>query len=204
VRYKITEKKQIYNDHATIYDSYERVSRAGGLFNHTAELSFPSTGDKVTIHSNYLGLDVFGQLKMEAEITGTVPYLEKDTRVDYGDYDELYTRAQPGMIRSQSERTCKLLRGDGDEREINFKLDQIFSYQECPHAIFDPEDDTTRLKFFRGVTAYEGTEGIIRFAINTKITPLEDGPHSSCVVEGDSFKCVCNAGWVSLPLIFFS
>jgi len=152
---------------------------------------------------------------MEAEITGTVPYLEKDTRVDYGDYDELYTRTQPGMIRSQSERTCKLLRGDGDEREINFKLDQIFSYQECPHAIFDPDDDTTRLKFFRGVTAYEGTEGIIRFAVNTKITPLEEedpciegqkicGPHSSCVVEGDSFRCVCNAGWVSLLLIFFS
>jgi nidogen (entactin) len=144
---------------------------------------------------------------MEADITGTVPHLEKDTRVDYGDYDELYTRAQPGVIRSQSERVCKLTRGGGDEREINFKLDQIISYQECPNAVFDPEDDTTtRLKFFRGVTAYEGTEGIIRFAVNTKMTPLEEedpciqgrqtcGAHSSCVVDGDSFKCVCNAGY---------
>ncbi|KAG5326414.1 NID1 protein, partial [Pseudoatta argentina] len=183
-----------------------RVSRIGGLFNHTAELNFPLSGDKVTIRSNYLGLDVFGQLKMEAEITGSVPHLERDTRVDYGDYDELYTRAQPGVIRSQSERTCKLLRGGGDEREINFKLDQIISYQECPYAIFDPEDDTTRLKFFRGVTAYENTEGIIRFAVNTKIAPLEEedpciqgrqtcGDHSSCVVDGDSFRCVCNAGY---------
>lgn len=159
----------------------------------------------MTIRSTYLGLDVFGQLKMEADITGKVPYLERDTKVDYGDYDELYTRAQPGLIRSQSERTCKLLRNSGDEQEMKYKLDQIISYQECPYAIFDPEDDTSRLKFFRGVTAYEGTEGIIRFAVNTKITPLEEedpciqgrqtcGDHSSCVVDGDSFKCVCNAG----------
>lgn len=180
-------------------------SHTGGLFNHTAELVFPSTGDKVTIRSNYLGLDVFGQLKMEADIKGSVPHLERDTQVDYGDYDELYTRTQAGVIRAQSERTCKLSRGGGDEREIVFMLDQIISYQECPYGIFDPDDGTTRLKFSRGITTYEATEGIIRFAVNTKITPLEEedpciqgrqtcGDHSSCVVDGDSFKCVCNTG----------
>lgn len=187
---------------------YDCASRTGGLFNLTTELSFPSTGDKVTIRSNYLGLDVFGQLKMEAEIKGKLPYLEKDTKVDYGDYDELYTRAKPGLIRAQSERSCKVTRVGGNEREMTFKQDQIITYQECPYGIFDPEDDTSRLKFSRGVTTYEGTEGIIRFAVNTKIAPLEEedpciqgrqtcGIHSSCVVDGDSFKCVCNAGWVS-------
>ncbi|XP_072765184.1 nidogen isoform X3 [Anoplolepis gracilipes] len=189
-----------------ISDTENGYELTGGLFNHTAELVFPSTGDKVTIRSNYLGLDVFGQLKMEADIKGTVPHLERDTRMDCGDFDELYTRAQSGVIRAQSERTCKLLHGDGDEREIAFTLDQIISYQECPYGIFDPEDDTTRLKFFRGVITYEATEGIIRFAINTKITPLEEedpciqgrqtcGDHSSCVIDGDSFKCVCNTGY---------
>ncbi|XP_025991116.1 nidogen isoform X2 [Solenopsis invicta] len=188
-----------------VSDTENGYELTGGLFNHTAELNFPASGDKVTIHSNYLGLDVFGQLKMEANITGTLPHLEQDTRVEYGDYDELYTRAQPGLIRSQSERTCKL-RSGGNERELNFKLDQMINYQECPHATFDPEDDTTRLKYFRGVTAYESTEGIIRFAVNTKTTPLEEedpciqgrqtcGAHSSCVVDGDSFRCVCNAGY---------
>lgn len=146
---------------------------------------------------------------MEAEIKGSVPYLERDTRVDYGDFEELYTRAKPGMIRAQSERTCKLLRGGIDEREITFTQDQVISYHECPYGIFDPEEDTTKLKFFRGITTYEATEGIIRFAVNTKVTPLEEedpciqgrqtcGDHSSCVVDGDSFKCVCNAGWMSL------
>ncbi|XP_032672473.1 nidogen isoform X2 [Odontomachus brunneus] len=188
-----------------IRDTENGYELTGGLFNHTADLVFPSTGDKVTIRSNYLGLDVFGQLKMEADIKGKVPYLETNTTMDYGDYDELYTRAQPGVIRTQSERTCKLSY-NGYEREISFTQEQIITYQECPHAIFDPEEDTTRLKFSRGLTSYEAPEGIIRFAVNTKITPLEEedpcvqgqetcGIHSSCVVDGDSFKCVCHTGY---------
>ncbi|XP_076672085.1 nidogen isoform X2 [Andrena cerasifolii] len=177
----------------------------GGLFNHTAELSFPSTGDKVTIRSNYLGLDVFGQLKMEAEIKGTLPQLTRDTRVDYGDYDELYTRAQAGVIRAQSDRICKL-NVEGEEQQLNFTQDETIVYNECLYLTVNPEDDTTRLKFFRGVTTYEATEGIIRFAVNTKVAPLEEEDpciqgreactdHSSCVVDGDSFKCVCNPGY---------
>ncbi|XP_076174255.1 nidogen isoform X2 [Ptiloglossa arizonensis] len=177
----------------------------GGLFNHTAELTFPAREEKVIIRSQYLGLDIFGQLKMEAEIEGTLPVLARDTRVDYGDFDELYTRAQPGVIRARSERTCKLNEASG-ERLLNFVLDQTFTYQECPYLTVDPEDDTTRLKYFRGVTTYEATEGIIRFAVNTKVAPLEEEDpciqgretctdHSSCVVDGDDFKCVCNPGY---------
>lgn len=158
----------------------------------------------MTIRSNYLGLDVFGQLKMEAEIKGTLPKLTRDTRVDYGDYDELYTRTQAGVIRAQSDRTCKLNDATG-ERDLSFTLDQTIMYNECPYLTEDPEDDTTRLKFFRGVTTFEATEGIIRFAVNTKVAPLEEedpciqgretcSDHSSCVVDGDGFKCVCNPG----------
>ncbi|XP_031842323.2 nidogen isoform X2 [Nomia melanderi] len=177
----------------------------GGVFNHTAVLTFLPSGETVTIRSNYQGLDVFGQLKMEAEVTGTLPQLTRDTRVDYGDYDELYTRTQPGVIRAQSERTCKLNDGNG-ERELEFTLDQTIVYQECSYLTVDPEDDTTRLKYFRGTTTYEATEGIIRFAVNTKVTPLEEEDpciqgretctdHSSCIVDGDTFKCVCNPGY---------
>ncbi|XP_076766279.1 nidogen [Xylocopa sonorina] len=177
----------------------------GGLFNHTAELTFPSSGDKVTIRSNYLGLDVFGQVKMEAEIKGTLPRLTRDARVDYGDYDELYTRAQAGVIRAHSERVCKVNEGGG-EREISYTVDQTFFYNECPYLDVEPEDDTSRLKFFRDVTTYEATEGIIRIAVNTKVAPLEEedpciqgretcSEHSYCTVDGDSFKCVCNPGY---------
>lgn len=156
------------------------------------------------MRSSYLGLDVFGQLKVEVKIEGTLPQLTRDTRVDYGDYDELYTRAQAGVIRARSERTCKL-NEDGEERELGFIQDETIVYNECPYLSVEPEDDTTRLKFYRGVTTYEATEGIIRFAVNTKVAPLEEedpciqgketcSEHSSCIVDGDSFKCVCNPG----------
>nr|XP_050849041.1 nidogen-like isoform X3 [Vespula vulgaris] len=177
----------------------------GGLFNHTAELFFTSTNDRVTIQNNYQGLDVFGQLKMEAEITGKLPYLEPDARLECGDHDEVYTRSERGILRSQGERNCKLISGH-TERELTFTQDQIIVYNECPYAEYDPEEDTARLKFYRGVTTYEAREGIIRFAVNTKIAPLEEedpciqgretcGEHSSCVVDEDSFKCVCNPGY---------
>ncbi|XP_076380704.1 nidogen isoform X1 [Megalopta genalis] len=177
----------------------------GGFFNHTAVLTFGSTGDKVTIRNNYLGLDVFGQLKMEAEVIGTLPQLSRDTRVSHGDYDELYTRVQSGIIRAQSERISKLNDGSG-ERDMVFTLDQTIIYNECSYLLVDPEDDTTRLKYFRGVTTYEATEGIIRFAVNTKVAPLEEEDpcikgketcpdYSNCVVVGDRFKCECNSGF---------
>ncbi|CAK9821012.1 Ndg [Anthophora plagiata] len=177
----------------------------GGMFNHTAELTFPSTGDKVTIRSNYLGLDVFGQLKMVAEIKGTLPWLSRNVTVDCGTDAELYTRSEAGVIRALSERTCKINEAD-EEREINFVQDQIFTYNECPYLTVEPKDDTTRLKFSRGVSTYDATEDIIRFAVNTKVTPLEEEDpciqgretctdHSSCVVKGDTFTCVCDSGY---------
>ncbi|KAG7213656.1 hypothetical protein KM043_002901 [Ampulex compressa] len=177
----------------------------GGLFNHTTELSFTSTGDKVTIRSTYLGLDVFGQLKMEAEITGTLPHLERDTKVQYTDYSELYTRAQPGTIHAQSESACKLVRG-GEERELPFTQGQTIVFRECPYGTYEAEDDTTKLKFSRGVTTYEATEGIVRIAVNTKVAPLQEehpcvrgrelcGEHSTCTAVDDNIKCVCNPGY---------
>ncbi|XP_063989907.1 nidogen isoform X2 [Diachasmimorpha longicaudata] len=177
----------------------------GGLFNHTAELVFDSTGSRITIRSIYLGLDVFGQLKMEADIQGTLPTLPPDSRVDYGDYEEVYTSNRRGALRSHSSRKYKL---SGNPTEYPFSVDQTITYQDCTH-VKSSGDNTTKLKFSRGLTTYEAREGIIRFAMNSKMTPLEEedpciqgretcGEHSSCVVDGDDFRCVCNTGYQQL------
>lgn len=158
------------------------------------------------IKSIYLGLDVFGQLKMEADIQGTLPELPNDAKVDYGDHDELYTRSLRGSIRSHSNRVYKL---NGDKTEYPFTLDQSIMYHDCPYDPEQQSDETTRLKFSRGLTTYESREGILRFAMNTKITPLEEedpcirgretcSQHSSCVVDADDFRCVCNSGYQQL------
>jgi len=70
---------------------------SGGIFNHTADVTFPQTGHKVTIRQFYFGLDVFDQLRMEAEIRGTLPTIPFGKKIQIGDYAEQYTRTVPGM-----------------------------------------------------------------------------------------------------------
>jgi nidogen (entactin) len=175
----------------------------GGVFNHTIELSFKSTSDKVLISNKYLGLDVFGQLKMESEIRGTLPFVEEGDRIDYGDYEVLLTRTQPGIIRSNTERNYRLAGSPLFERL--FIEDQIIYYNECSFSPHDVESEISKLKFSRGITAYENREGIIRFATNAKIMQFEDvdpciqgrltcSIHSSCIADGDNFRCICEPG----------
>lgn len=170
----------------------------------TADIVFTNTSDKITIRSRYLGLDVFGQLKMETDIRGTLPSLASDARVEYGDHEELYTKTQPGTIVSQSSRSYRIV-GESN-KGYPFTQSIVIDYKSCEFAPDYGEHDTVRLKFSRGLTSYEDNEHIIRFAMNTKIAPLEledpciqgrsqCGDHSSCFVEGDDFKCVCNPGY---------
>lgn len=167
---------------------------------------FGNTGGRVLIKSTYLGLDVFGQLKMNADIQGNLPRLPTDAKVDYGDHDEIYTQSQRGNIRSHSNRKYKL---NNEATEYPFTLDQTIIYQNCPYDKTLNDDNTTKLKYSRGLTTYESREGIIRFAMNTKMAPLEEedpciqgratcSEHSSCVVENDDFRCVCNSGFVKI------
>ena len=51
----------------------------------------------MTIHQCYFGLDVFDQLRMEAEIRGTLPTIPLGKKIQIGDYGEQYTRTSPGM-----------------------------------------------------------------------------------------------------------
>lgn len=178
----------------------------GGLFNHSAELVFGNTGGRVTIKSTYLGLDVFGQLKMNADIQGNLPRLPTDAKIDYGDHDEIYTYSQRGNIRSHSNRKYKL---NNEATEHSFTVDQTIIYQDCINDNTINQDNTTKLKYSRGLTTYETRDGIIRFAMNTKMAPLEEidpciqgsttcMEHSSCIVDGDDFRCICNPGYQEL------
>ncbi|KAJ8676735.1 hypothetical protein QAD02_012522, partial [Eretmocerus hayati] len=183
----------------------------GGVFNHTLELNFKSTGDKLTVRSKYLGLDVYGQLRLESQINGFLPPVEEGGRVEFGDHDLMLTRTTPGTIRSSTERNYRLAATPSFDHP--FTEDQTIIFNECgPASVAGNENDleakseTSRLKFTRGVTSYEGHEGIVRFATNAKIGPLEDedpcilgrascGYHSSCVAEADSFRCICDPGY---------
>nr|CAD7200894.1 unnamed protein product [Timema douglasi] len=176
----------------------------GGVFNHTAEISFPLTGNDVVVRQRYLGLDVFDQLKMEAEIQGSLPTIPVGTKIQIPDYEEQYTRTEPGVMVAKSSLIYRL---DGVPVDNPFTVEQTVRFSECPHAPLNVS--TVRLKVARNFISYEGRENIIRYAMTDKVTLSSDfdpckegrskcGEHSFCRVEGNSFSCACNQGFQHL------
>ena len=55
-------------------------SVTGGLFNYTAEVSFPASGHLATVEFIFEGLDAFDYLKATVRIDGTLPKLSKSKR----------------------------------------------------------------------------------------------------------------------------
>lgn len=60
------------------------------------EVTFPQSGHRVTVTQRFFGLDVFDQLRTEIVVTGHVPAIPPDTRIEMDDYEEKLTRASPG------------------------------------------------------------------------------------------------------------
>lgn len=184
-------------------DAKNGYQLTGGIVNHTVEINFPQSGQHVKIQQSFLGLDVFNHLRLVTDIQGFVPSIPADTKIEIDDYEEEYTRVSPGVIRSHAKRNYRL-----ENSHINtpFTIDQTIVFDECAYNPIIAELTTLRLKVARNYIVYDPREQVIRYTVTNKITPLviEDpciegaqfcGDHSSCVVEGDSYRCVCNSGF---------
>ncbi|XP_063236036.1 nidogen isoform X2 [Bacillus rossius redtenbacheri] len=176
----------------------------GGMFNQTATVTFPLTGNKVELRQRYLGLDVFDQLKMEAEVQGDIPAFPAGVKIQIPDFEEHYTRTEPGLLLSKASLLYHL---EGNPVDNPYSIEQTIQYTECPHSPLNMS--SFRLKVARSFISYESRESIIRYGMTNKVMPPGDfdpckqaqavcGAHSSCRVEGDSFQCVCNSGYQSL------
>lgn len=181
----------------------------GALFNHKAEVFFPSTGDKVTINQEYQGHDVFDQVILDTDIRGTLPVILSGTKLVLTEYEEQYSFIEPGLTRSESTRTfVNKLTGERYEQKVS----QTFTFNACKFAPPTDEDSTPlTLRVGKTYLGYEVKENIVRYGMSNKITPLgqEDpciqgrnycGEHSVCVVQGDSFRCVCQSGFTEIQV----
>lgn len=179
----------------------------GGVFNQTVTVTYPQTGHKMILKQRFTGLDVFEQLTMTAEIKGDLPNIPIGSKINIKDYDEQYTPIGPGQLLGRSSQVFQL---EGVEIDNKFTVEQNIQYEECKHSatVVHP----FRLRVARNFIGYE-TENIIRYAMNNKVTPLgvdEDpcregksqcGRHSTCIAEGDTYRCVCNPGYQKLELL---
>ncbi|XP_047530090.1 nidogen [Vanessa atalanta] len=178
----------------------------GGLFNHTADIYFPDSKDRVTINQEYIGHDVFDQITLDADIRGTIPIVSSGSRLEISEYNEEYTVVEAGLIHSVSSRTfTNKITGQKYEQRVS----QTFSYNPCRYAPPTEENEISTLKVIKNYLGYETRENIVRYSTSNKIQPRgqEDpciegrnscGTHSTCVVQGDSFTCVCQSGFTSI------
>jgi nidogen (entactin) len=182
----------------------------GGVFNHTATLKFLNTSQTVTIKQKYLGLDVFDQLRLEANIQGQIPNLPFDSKIVIDEYQEQYTQTRPGVIQMSSTRSFKYNNEHNEEVALYYDIEQVYTFDYCKFENTSV-GETWKLKVGKNFISYESKEQIIRFGLTNKIMPLgdidpcEEGrsqcmPNSACVVNDDSFRCVCNPGYQHLYL----
>ncbi|CAH0560102.1 unnamed protein product [Brassicogethes aeneus] len=178
----------------------------GGVFNHSATVTFLNTSQVVTIKQRYVGLDVFDQLRLEADIQGEIPNLPQNVKVDIEEYQEEYTMTRPGLIQMSSQRSFKYVNALNNQDVVYvYNVEQAFTFDSCLH------DNTTvgaiwKLRVGKNFISYEAREQIIRFGMSNKVIPFGDndpceegrskcGPNSSCVVDNDNYRCVCNPGY---------
>ncbi|XP_065209284.1 nidogen [Planococcus citri] len=190
----------------------------GGVLNHSAEIFYKETGDRISITQKYLGLDVTDQLKIEASIRGTVPQDKRDSRLTINDYQQQFNFLSKGLFRSSSTlQYVKNIISTGQEEQYEVSLDQTVHFNEScllnsNNISANDQGQRSQYTYYRVKTArnfinYESRENILRFAATNKVSLLTENEdpciegrvkcvaNSSCVVEGDSFKCVCNSGF---------
>lgn len=151
-------------------ESLNGFQLTGGIFNHSATIEFPNTNQKVSIRQKYLGLDAFGQLKLEADITGELPSLPEDVQVSIDEYQEQYTITATGIIQSSSSHKYSY-EHLGEEIEVPYKITQNFIYEYCT-AKATPVGTTWKLRVGKNFIGYEAREQIVRFGMSNKIGPL--------------------------------
>lgn len=143
------------------------------------------------------------------------------SQIETDDYNQQFTRVRRGSIRSHSSHTFRF--GE-NSLNIPIVIDQSIEFEECPHKPLDERHSTLQLSVTRNYITYDNNEQIVRYAstsssnfynLSSELYRSEEflsdlwlkaedpcrtgrsqcGQHSSCVVEGLNFKCVCDRGY---------
>ncbi|KAF6207786.1 hypothetical protein GE061_016234 [Apolygus lucorum] len=172
----------------------------GGVLNQTASVTY-SPQHVIRIRQVYQGADAFDQIRVDVDVSGRMPEYSLDLGLKHPEYEEIYTKTGPGEYRSTNTHKYQLNSGETKDVEV----DQTIQFKENCHS----EQETTpqRIVSNRNYITYK--EPILRIAGFHRLgggpvlqDPCIEGKaqcvaNSSCLVDGDSFKCVCNNGFQS-------
>ncbi|KAG0718545.1 Nidogen-1 [Chionoecetes opilio] len=180
-------------------------STTGGSMNRTVEVDFPQTGHRVELQQQFEGLDVFNYVQVKTQITGSIPTIPLESKIEMNGFDEEYTRVKAGQLRARSSRIFRL---KGQTIDTPFTVETTIDYDECEwRNLGVGGQETLRLKVPGNIfIQYDDAEEIVRYALSAKLAPLEEidpcvegrqecGENSQCVVDGDTYRCVCERGY---------
>lgn len=68
------------------------------MLNHSAEIIYKETNDRVSVMQRYYGLDVFDQLKLEMQISGRIPPYEFENKLVINDYQTQFNFIASGKF----------------------------------------------------------------------------------------------------------
>jgi nidogen (entactin) len=225
--YQLTGPTHLHANHLINIIKVESNQLAGGKFNFTSSVEFPQSGHRAVVEQRFLGVDVFNYLRMSVHISGDVPTIPHGSKVEIPDYEEEFIRVGLGKFQASSRRTLRMEGTALDipftvEHSVEFDecryLDTanstVFKLKVARNFVtYDVKEQIVRYAMTNKISAVDGkmlclflpldvTDDDHFFCVPESDDPCVKGratcvPHSTCVADRDTFRCVCNQGSVT-------
>lgn len=159
------------------------------------------TGEVFHVNQKFLGLNLWDQLAVEIELSGSLPIVAPHSKLHLEDFTEEFTRGSENTMKSVSNQRVSV--GD-EERDITFNVYQEITYEKCKYLQQTPESASGVLKTSRISLNYDAKEQALRMnmlnkiADSDKLNPcLEEytrcGQNTICVPSGDdNYEVIIN------------
>lgn len=145
----------------------------GGRFNHTATIRFHGTDQHVTVIQRYVGLNAWDQLEVDVSVTGDVPDVPTDGRVDFPNIVEEFVYAADNTLRSIGTLVVRV-----NDEELPYSVVQVIDYERSASdaEVVVPFTDrpTVFNRVSRRTAAYSTKDNALRIGQSNKITQRRD------------------------------
>ncbi|XP_050523369.1 nidogen isoform X2 [Daktulosphaira vitifoliae] len=189
-------------------NTYNGYQLTGGVVNYTADVTFPGTEHRITLHQRFFGLNSFDQLVMDTTLQGTTPPapLPHAKYTIPPDTQQQFTLTSGRMLSYYTFR----YKQDNSDFEQQVTVVQRFEFtQSCNKAT--KSLTTFLIRNSKAYTYFEEKVNIVRLVSTNNIylpyentqNPCNDGQikcvaNSTCIQDGITFRCECNLGFHSL------
>ncbi|KAK6999593.1 nidogen-2, partial [Biomphalaria glabrata] len=177
----------------------------GGRFNRTARVTFQRVDGQdyvLRIYQEFFSNVSENHIRVDTKLEGKIPQFPERSEITADDYRENFKKTAPGTIKSFVSRNYKV-----NGLSSRYTWENTITYEECEKGDED-EIGVYPVQVSRHFIKYNATERVIRFVMSSQVgytagfDPCSNGSvscvaNSYCEADGDSYKCVCRAGFIA-------